>query len=134
MLRSQNARVLVALLLALVAWPTLGYQYAWHKDVVSGKPFQTIGWLLLVVFAVALVIHQTRKHNPVSVLIGFVLGLIAAAWGTKIFDHLSWKNFGWLALVAVLVLVPFALAFWKRPNLGNVRQRIRLPRRGGGNP
>ena len=103
----KHARLAVTVAVPLFVGFLLGDQWSWHRHGLN-KPWESIGWLALVIVSVAIVVALTVKHSRASAPVSVVLGGIAVSWGLHVLKGISWSSLGLMALI----VVGFALLYW----------------------
>lgn len=96
----KSVRLAAVLAVTLFVGIILGDQWSWHRHWLH-QPWQSLGWLALVVASVVVVIGLMVKHSWASAPVGVFLGGVAVAWGLHILKGISWSSLGILALIAV---------------------------------
>jgi hypothetical protein len=123
------ARLSVVVAVSVFVGLVLGDQWSWHRHWLN-QPWQSLGWLALVVASVIIVVGLMVKHSWASAPVSAVLGGAAVAWGFHILKDISWSSLGILALIVVgfAVLVGLSFLLIHRPvSYGHIRSRFARP-------
>ncbi len=104
----QIARRGIGWIMSVVISVIAGYQLAWHKEewatVYADRPLQTIGLLVLVVFALCLMVWAVISDSRRSTVAGLVAAFAAGAWGLYVLSGIN----GWFILASFGVLIALA--------------------------
>ncbi|HEY9712191.1 MAG TPA: hypothetical protein V6C72_01900 [Chroococcales cyanobacterium] len=119
-----NVRLATVIAVTLFVGFALGDQWSWHRHWLN-RPWESLGWLVLVIASVLVVTGLTVKHNKASALVGAILGGLAVTWGLHVLKGISWASLGILGLIvvgfALLVGASYVVVFGKSRRVPHAR-------------